>query len=65
MPIDISSPVYFVQASVEADFAGVQLSLFGRNLLDERQPLNPASAYIGVYSQGRPRSVGVSISKKF
>jgi len=64
-PVDQSSPTYFLQASLEAGIDGFQFRLFGRNLLDERHPLNPASADVGVYSQARPRSVGISVSTTF
>jgi iron complex outermembrane recepter protein len=63
LPLDISPPVEFLQASIGAEWNGFQVSLFGRNLLDERGPINPSET--GDRSQARPRSIGVAIGKKF
>ena len=53
----------FLQASIGGTWAGWELSLFGRNLLDEDSPLYPAPT--GWSAQARPRTFGVGISKSF
>lgn len=56
----------FLSASIGAEWSGWKASLFGRNLLDERDPVSPgAFGILGVWPQARPRTVGVTISKTF
>ncbi|WP_296615579.1 TonB-dependent receptor [Sphingomonas sp.] len=60
---DVSHPLTFLQASVGISYQGFQFTVFGKNLLNERHPLVPNPT--GVYAQGRPRQIGVTIGKSF
>jgi outer membrane receptor protein involved in Fe transport len=53
----------FLYASIGGEWNGWELSLFGRNLLDERDPL--AANVNGITPQARPRTVGISIKRTF
>jgi len=63
--VDRSFPLRFMDASLGMQLNGIQFRLFGRNLLDERNPINTGSNTIGTYTQARPRNVGISVSKSF
>lgn len=58
-----SPEIGFLYAGLEADFSGWNVSVFGTNLLNERDPINPAPT--GWTAQARPRSVGLTLSKAF
>jgi len=61
--VNRTKPLNFVQASVGAKFDGFDLSIFGRNLTDERGILIPQ--FSGLTPQARPRSFGISFGKSF
>jgi outer membrane receptor protein involved in Fe transport len=67
-PNPIAPPTYipaldFLQASIGADVGGMTITLFGRNLLDERKPLSASTD--GTAAQARPRQIGISLAKTF
>lgn len=54
----------FLNASMGGEWAGWELSLFGRNLLDERAVITPYAG--GLWTpQARPRTFGVVVAKSF
>lgn len=62
-PIDRNEPLNFVNASVGAMFNGIEVTLFARNITDERGRL--IAQFTGIWPQARPRSIGISVSKTF
>lgn len=59
----VSSELNFLNASIGGDWNTWQWSLFGRNLLDEREAIMPGIT--GVTPQARPRTFGISLRKTF
>jgi len=53
----------FLNVSVGAEWSGWQFTLYGRNLLDDRDLLTATDTHTS--SQARPRTLGVSFSKAF
>lgn len=53
----------FLNASIGGEWNGWEVSVFGRNILDERDILNPTES--GWTAQARPRTFGIGISKEF
>jgi outer membrane receptor protein involved in Fe transport len=60
---NVTSPLNFLQASASAEWQGFTLTVFGRNLLNERKAVTPHP--YGARVQARPMSLGFSVSKQF
>lgn len=58
-----AKPVNFVNARVGLEYNGWNWNLFGRNLLDEDNPIN--AGVTGIIVQYRPRTFGIGVSKSF
>lgn len=63
LPVNTSSSLSFLQASVGADWQGMHFELLGQNLLNELNPLNATN--VGFYNQARPRTFGIRAQKSF
>ncbi|HEY4214136.1 MAG TPA: TonB-dependent receptor [Steroidobacteraceae bacterium] len=59
----VAPEVNFLNATVGGEWSGWKWSVFGRNLLDEREIIDAAST--GWTAQARPRTVGVGVNKSF
>jgi outer membrane receptor protein involved in Fe transport len=62
-PGNSAPEISFLNVSVGGEWNGWNLSLFGRNLLDEYRAINAAQT--GWTAQARPRTVGITIGKNF
>lgn len=62
-PINRTDPLNFLQAQIGATVGGFELSVFARNILDERGVLSPQ--FSGIRPQARPRTIGFTIGKNF
>lgn len=61
--INIGPELTFIDARIGAEFDGYRVTLFGRNLSDERGVLFPE--FSGIRPQARPRQIGFSVEKDF
>lgn len=62
-PQGIAPAVDFLNASLGANYNGWEVALFGRNLTDEDGIIR--AAVTGQAAQARPRTVGITIGKRF
>jgi iron complex outermembrane recepter protein len=63
VPVDKTDPLDFLQASIGMQWRDYEVTVFARNILDERGRLGPG--YTGYWSQARPRTIGLSLKKDF
>lgn len=60
---NVGPKLNFINASVGAEFQGFRVTIFGKNLADERGILSPQ--FSGLRPQARPRQIGISLEKTF
>jgi iron complex outermembrane recepter protein len=64
LPLQSVAPqVDFLNASLGAEHADWELAIFGKNLTDERGIIRPGAT--GLTAQARPRTIGISVGRKF